>query len=133
MEFFGYRKLIAYTKACEIRRNVYRLIKGFPKEEQFALNSQLRRSAISITSNIAEGMSRYSNKDKVHFLEMAFGSLMEVMSQLEIAVEENYISDTEFHNMETLVNSTCNIRLAKDFSFTKRQNHNRIITTHKLS
>jgi len=109
MEFFGYRRLIAYTKACEVRRNVYRLIKGFPKEEQFALNSQLRRSAVSVTSNIAEGMSRYSNKDKIHFLEIAFGSLMEVMSQLEIAVEETYISDNEFQDIETLVAETARL------------------------
>ena len=61
MEFFGYRKLVAYVKACEVRRNVYRLVKRFPKEEQFALSSQLRRASVSITSNIAEGMTRYSN------------------------------------------------------------------------
>ena len=68
MEFFGYRKLVAYVKACEVRRRVYRLIKQFPKEEQFALCDQLRRASVSITSNIAEGMTRYSNKDKIHFL-----------------------------------------------------------------
>jgi four helix bundle protein len=90
MEFFGYRKLVAYVKACEVRRNVYRLVKRFPKEEQFALSSQLRRASVSITSNIAEGMTRYSNKDKIHFLEISFGSLMEVMSQLEVALDEGY-------------------------------------------
>ena len=90
MEFFGYRKLVAYVKACEVRRNVYRLVKCFPKEEQFALSSQLRRASVSITSNIAEGMTRYSNKDKIHFLEISFGSLMEVMSQLEVALDEGY-------------------------------------------
>ena len=68
MEFFGYRKLIAYVKAREVREQVYRLLKDFPKNEQFALCNQLRRSAVSVTSNIAEGMSRYSVKDKVHFL-----------------------------------------------------------------
>ena len=103
MEFFGYRKLIAYVKACEVRRNVYRIVKNFPKEEQFALCSQMRRAAVSVTSNIAEGMTRYSNKDKVHFLEMSFGSLMEVMSQLEIAFEEKYIDETEYQNIESAV------------------------------
>ncbi len=103
MEFFGYRKLIAYNKACEVRRVIYQLIKKFPKEEQFALCNQLRRAAVSITSNIAEGVTRYSNKDKVHFLEMSYGSLMEVMSQIEVALDEGYIKNDEFSNLETLI------------------------------
>ena len=103
MEFFGYRNLVAYIKAREVVRNVYRLVKQFPKEEQFALSSQMRRAAVSITSNIAEGMTRYSNKDKVHFLEISYGSLMEIMSQLEVAEDQNYISHNEFLNMEALM------------------------------
>ncbi len=106
MEFFGYRKLIAYNKACEVRRVVYQLIKKFPKEEQFALCNQLRRAAVSTTSNIAEGITRYSNKDKVHFLEMSYGSLMEVMSQIEVALDEGYIQNDQFSNLETLIADT---------------------------
>jgi four helix bundle protein len=106
MEFFGYRKLVAYIKASEVRRRVYRLIRKFPKEEQFALCSQMRRAAVSVTSNIAEGMTRYSAKDKIHFLEISFGSLMELMSQLEVAIDEEYISEEEFHNIETLIAET---------------------------
>ena len=59
MEFFGYRKLVAYIKASEVRRRVYRILKSFPKEEQFALCTQMRRAAVSVTSNIAEGMTRF--------------------------------------------------------------------------
>ncbi len=103
MEFFGYRNLVAYIKAREVVRNVYRLVKHFPAEEQFALSNQMRRAAVSITSNIAEGMTRYSNKDKVHFLEISYGSLMEIMSQLEVAEDQNYISHNEFVNMEALI------------------------------
>ena len=106
MEFFGYIKLIAYNKACEVRRVVYQLIKKFPKEEQFALCNQLRRAAVSTTSNIAEGVTRYSNKDKVHFLEMSYGSLMEVMSQIEVALDEGYIQNDQFSNLETLIADT---------------------------
>ena len=106
MEFFGYRKLVAYIKASEVRRRVYRLIRKFPKEEQFALCSQMRRAAVSVTSNIAEGMTRYSAKDKIHFLEISFGSLMELMSQLEVAIDEEYVSEEEFHNIETLIAET---------------------------
>ena len=117
MEFFGYRKLIAYVKACEVRRKVYRLIKNFPKEEQFALCDQLRRAAVSITSNIAEGMTRDSNKDKTHFLEISFGSLMEVMSQLEVAYDEKYINEDDFNNMETLIAETARVLSGLQNSF----------------
>ena len=117
MEFFGYRNLVAYEKAGEMRRRVYRLIRTFPKEEQFALCNQMRRAAVSVTSNIAEGMTRYSVKDKAHFIEIAYGSLMEVMSQLEVAEEEQYISADEFHNMECLVADTARLLSGLQRSF----------------
>jgi len=124
MEFFGYRKLVAYVKACEVRRNVYRLVKRFPKEEQFALSSQLRRASVSITSNIAEGMTRYSNKDKIHFLEISLGSLMEVMSQLEVALDEGYIDGNEFASMETIVAETARVISGLQNSFGETKNNN---------
>ena len=124
MAFFGYRNLVAYIKACEVRSKVYQLVKNFPKEEQFALSNQLRRAVVSVTSNIAEGMSRFSNKDKVHFLEMSFGSLMEVMSQLEIAEEENYISKSEFQDTETLVSEAARLISGLQKSFVKPNNDN---------
>lgn len=85
MEVFSYRKLIAYQKAKEVVKRTYQLLKKFPAEERFAMCDQLRRSSVSITSNIAEGVNRFSVKDKVHFIEIAFGSLMEVSSQFEVA------------------------------------------------
>ena len=109
MEFFGYRNLVAYQKAKEVRKQVYRLLKQFPKSEQFDLCDQLRRAAVSITSNIAEGITRYSAKDKVHFLEISYGSLMEVMSQIEVAEEEQYITTEQFHNIEILIADTARL------------------------
>ena len=103
MEFFGYRNLVAYEKAREVVRRVYYVTKSFPKDEVFALSSQMRRAAVSITSNIAEGMTRYSVKDKAHFLEISYGSLMEVMSQMEVAEDQKYITTAEFQNFEVLV------------------------------
>ena len=103
MEFFGYRNLVAYEKAREVVRRVYYVTRSFPKDEVFALSSQMRRAAVSITSNIAEGMTRYSVKDKAHFLEIAYGSLMEVMSQMEVAEDQKYITTAEFQNFEVLV------------------------------
>ena len=88
----NYRILVAYTEAKELVKIVYALLKKFPKEEQYAICDQLRRAVISIPSNIAEGMGRFSQKEQVHFIEIAFGSLMEVGAQMDVACDLNYIS-----------------------------------------
>ena len=103
MEIFGYRKLIAYQKAKEVVKRTYKLLKKFPIEERFAMCDQLRRAAVSITSNIAEGVNRFSIKDKAHFIEIAYGSLMEVSSQFEIAEELGYISCEDRMKMDSLI------------------------------
>ena len=103
MEVFGYRKLIAYQKGKEVVKKTYMLLKKFPSEERYALCDQLRRASVSITSNIAEGVNRYSVKDKAHFIEMAFGSLMEVSSQFEIAEELGYITVEERMSIDELI------------------------------
>lgn len=108
-EGFGYRRLIAYQKAKEVVKRTYKLLKKFPKEEQYAMCDQLRRASISITSNIAEGMNRYSVKDKNHFLEMAYGSLMEVSSQFEIAEELGYINNADRQNMDVLIDEVARL------------------------
>ena len=103
MEVFGYRKLIAYQKAKEVVKRTYKLLKKFPAEERYAMCDQLRRASVSITSNIAEGVNRYSVKDKSHFIEVAYGSLMEVSSQFEIAEDLNYITSDERMSMDQLI------------------------------
>lgn len=103
MEVFGYRKLVAYQKAKEVVKRTYQLLKKFPADEKHALCNQLRRASVSITSNIAEGINRYSVKDKSHFIEMAYGSLMEVSSQFEIAEELGYITVEERMSMDQLI------------------------------
>ena len=103
MEVFGYRKLIAYQKAKEVVKHTYKLLKKFPAEERYAMSDQLRRASVSITSNIAEGINRYSVKDKSHFIEMSYGSLMEVSSQFEIAEELGYIIAEERLSMDQLI------------------------------
>ena len=103
MEVFGYRKLIAYQKAKEVIKRTYKLLKKFPSEERWAMCDQLRRASVSITSNIAEGVNRFSVKDKSHFIEMAYGSLMEVSSQFEIAEELGYITSEERLSMDQLI------------------------------
>lgn len=103
MEVFGYRKLIAYQKAKEVVKRTYKLLKKFPAEERYAMCDQLRRASISVTSNIAEGVNRFSVKDKVRFIEIAYGSLMEVSSQFEVAEEIGYISTADRQNMDVLI------------------------------
>ena len=103
MEVFGYRKLVAYQKAKEVVKRTYKLIKKFPQEERYAMCDQLRRASVSITSNIAEGVNRFSVKDKAHFIEIAYGSLMEVSSQFEIAEDLEYISSEDRMSMDILI------------------------------
>ena len=79
------------------------MIKNFPKEEQYALCDQLRRAVISISSNIAEGSGRMTIKDQSHFYTMAYGSLMEVLAQLDVACDLGYITKEEFQHIENLI------------------------------
>ena len=100
MEVFTYRKLLVYQRSKDFVKQVYCLLKLFPKEEQYALCDQLRRASISIVSNIAEGMGRSSLKEQVHFIEIAYGSLNEVMCQLELSEELGYITIKDLQNLE---------------------------------
>ena len=72
------------------------LFLNFPKEEKFALCDQIRRAAISITSNLAEGSGRDSYKEKIHFINIAYGSLMEVYSQLQLSVDLGYLDKEKY-------------------------------------
>lgn len=99
----SFRDLEAYKEGKKLVREVYHLLKKFPREEQYAMCDQLRRAAISITSNIAEGSGRASNKENVHFLEFSYGSLMEVLSQLDVACDLEYIKNEEFNNIEAMI------------------------------
>ena len=96
----SFRDLEAYKESKELVKEVYGLLRKFPKEEQYALCDQLRRAIISVPSNIAEGMGRVSTKEQIHFLEIAYGSLREVDCQLDIAKDLGYISDEELQNVE---------------------------------
>ena len=117
MEVFGYRKLIAYQKAKEVVKHSYKLLKKFPSEERYAMCDQLRRASVSVTSNIAEGVNRYSVKDKAHFIEMAFGSLMEVSSQFEIAEELGYITAEDRMSIDELIREEARLLLGLQNSY----------------
>ena len=99
MELFNFTNLAAYQRAMDLVEKVYGLLKAFPKEEQYALCDQLRRAVVSVPSNIAEGLSRFSPKEEVHFIEISYGSLMETYCQLDIATRLGYISRDEFERL----------------------------------
>ncbi|MDE6418709.1 MAG: four helix bundle protein [Duncaniella sp.] len=92
MEDFSFERLVVYQTARKLVRSVYVLIEVFPKEERYGLADQLRRAIISVPSNIAESCGRRSLKEKIHFLEIAYGSLLEAFCQIEIAVDLEYLS-----------------------------------------
>ena len=92
----GYRKLLVWEKSDRLAFEIYIATKKFPKEELFGLIIQLRRAVISYTSNIAEGFSRDSYKDKTRFYSIALGSLTEIQNQLLISRDLNYLSKEEF-------------------------------------
>ena len=105
MNDFFYRKLLVYQQALIQVKSIYALTKKFPNNECYGLSDQIRRAVISIPSNIAEGMGRNSIKERIHFLDIANGSLSETMCQLEIAHLLAYISDEELKtNEESLTN-----------------------------
>ena len=100
MNDFYYRKLSVYSASLQLVEDVYALMKSFPPQENYALMNQLQRAVISIPSNIAESMGRFSLKERIHFLEIASGSLMETMCQLEILQRLGYISQVQFDVQE---------------------------------
>jgi four helix bundle protein len=106
MNDFYYRKLDSYNLAKQLVKTVYMLLTKFPDFEKHALCDQMRRAAISIPSNIAEGTGRFSLKDRIRFLDISYGSLCETMCQMEIAYEQNYIADEEFASFELLASRT---------------------------
>lgn len=96
MNKFAFFDLRVYQESKLLVREVYSLLDKFPKTETYALGDQLRRAVVSVPSNIAEGSGRFSNKEKIHFIEIAYGSLTETLCQLDIAHDLDYINDKEF-------------------------------------
>jgi four helix bundle protein len=100
MNKYSYKNLNVYQDAKSLVVDVYKLLKLFPAEEKYALCDQIRRAVISITSNIAEGMNRMSDKEKAHFIGVAYASMMEVDSQLEVSVELGYLTPELYNTLE---------------------------------
>ena len=105
MRSFSFENLDAYKSSLELVDRVYNLINKFPNEERYALSDQLRRAVISVPSNIAEGSGRMSLKEKTRFLEISYGSLMEVYCQLQIAFKRQYITEVEYNGCKVMTHN----------------------------
>jgi four helix bundle protein len=101
---FVYHKLKVWHLAKDLVKDIYIITKSLPAEQKYGLISQINRAAVSIASNIAEGSGRTSRKDQAHFTQLAYGSLMEVACQLEIACELGFITEHDLENLFSIIN-----------------------------
>jgi four helix bundle protein len=115
MYTFSFERLEVWNKSRLLTKKIYSLTKDFPDFEKFGIVSQLRRAVISVCSNIAEGSSRKSKKDQVHFYHIAFSSLMETLNQLIISNDLEYIdslslseSRKDIYTISMMLNGLCN-------------------------
>lgn len=99
---FRFEKLKVWEKGIQFADVIYAVTKSFPDDERFGLTSQMRRAAVSVSSNIAEGSGRSSDKDFAHFVQIAYGSLMEVVSQSRIAIRQSYMPDARGDEIKQL-------------------------------
>lgn len=96
---FKFEKLTVWQKAIEFADTIYSATRGFPIDERFGLTSQMRRAAVSVSSNIAEGSSRNSNADFARFVEIASGSLFEVVSQAFVSKRQGSLGVVGFNEI----------------------------------
>ena len=96
---FSFENLEVYAKARQLIKDVYFLQHSFPAEERYALGDQVRRAVISITANLAEGSGRNSLREKIHFIEISFASMMEVFCELQTACDLGYITEKQFNDL----------------------------------
>ena len=100
---FSFEKLLVWQKSRVLAGEIYKITSKFPKEEIFGMTSQMKRCSISISSNLAEGSGRSSMKDKARFTEIAFGSGVELLNQLIIALDLNFITENEYSEIRTKI------------------------------
>ena len=118
---YSFEKLEVWKESKELCVLIYKLTEGFPENEKFGLVSQLRRATISISSNIAEGSGRNSNKDKAHFTNIAFSSAIEILNQLIISQELNFIKTEEYNLVRSKIESITNkLNSLRNFQYSKQ-------------
>lgn len=108
MYTYSFEKLEVWIEAKSLAKEIYKLTNNFPKEEKFGLTYQLRRASVSICSNIAEVSARKTNKDKAHFTTIAFSSAVEVLNQLILIYELNFITKDIYLKLREDIESITN-------------------------
>ncbi len=109
MYIFSFEKLEVWKEATSLCKKIYTLTENFPSSEKFGLISQLRRASVSISSNLAEGTSRTTNKDKAHYTTIAYSSTMEVLNQLILAKELEFLSEESYNKLRTSIYKITNM------------------------
>ncbi len=99
MREYGFEKLSVWKNSRSLVKQIYFLTKQLPSEEKFGLGSQMQKAIVSVSSNIAEGASRSGNKDQSHFYQTAYASLMEVLCQLILCLDLEYITESSYYNI----------------------------------
>ena len=102
----NFRKLVVWQMSKKLIVQIYHTLLHFPKDELYGLTSQMKRASISVASNIAEGNQKRSKKEKIHYLNIAQGSLVELDCQLEIALDLNFMDKDKYRNAMELVDKT---------------------------
>jgi len=103
MKTYSFEKLLVWQKSKTITVNIYKLTSTFPKEELFGISNQMRRSSVSIVSNVAEGSGRQNAKEKARYTEIAYSSALELLSQLIISLDLEYIDQESYLVIRTQI------------------------------
>jgi len=105
---YSFEKLEVWHDARELTKLVYSLTKGFPEDEKFGITNQMRRSVISVSSNIVEGSYRSTGKDKSNFMTIAYSSLMELLNQTIACLDLSYINEDQYNEIRTQIEKVSN-------------------------
>lgn len=108
MYVYSFEKLEVWKESKKLTKIIYQITSRYPENEKFGLTSQLRRASISVCSNLAEGSARITSKDKAHFSTMAYSSLIEVLNQIIISYELDFIEESDYLNFRILIESLSN-------------------------
>jgi len=101
---YSFESLAVWNKSRTLVKEVYKMTANFPTDERFGLISQMRRAAVSVSSNVAEGSTRWGNKDQARFYEIAFGSLIEILNQCILAYDLEFIQENELRSVRIKIN-----------------------------
>jgi four helix bundle protein len=122
---YSFEKLEVWHNARELTKIVYRITKGFPDDEKFGLTNQMRRSVISVSSNIVEGSYRATGKDKSNFMTIAYSSLMELLNQTIASLDLKYINEDQYKEIRIQIERISN-KLSALTKYFKSLPHNTI-------